>query len=215
MSEGALDVAGVQRDSRGVDRFGRRLRSGGPPSGLPFADLQVEPRPLDQLPFAWIALDDAAEAIGGGLEIVALQRADPRLVDGEGLVERRPRGGGAGAGASLGAGSLGVSARARAVTAAPAGALSRRWDLRRLIVGPWPRCRGFRCLGAFGKLAPWAPFAWRAWISWRPVGLATGSLPRDAVSACSAGRPPLAQDSNKRPRTGQATLLTGRRVAVN
>ena len=35
------------------------------------------------------------------------------------------------------------------------------------------------------------------------VGLPTGSLPRDAVSACSPGRPPWPLNSSKRAETGQ------------
>ena len=89
MSEGPVDVACVQRDCRGIDGLGRRLWSGWPASGLTFADLQVEAGALDELALARIALDDAAKAVGGRFEIVALERADAGLVDGQGFVESR------------------------------------------------------------------------------------------------------------------------------
>ena len=90
VSEGALDVAGVQGDRRRVDGFGRGLRTRRPPSGLPLADLKVEPGSFDQLALAWIPLNDTPEAIGGGFEVVALERANPRLVHRERLVEGWP-----------------------------------------------------------------------------------------------------------------------------
>jgi len=42
-----------------------------------------------------------------------------------------------------------------------------------------------------------------SWIFLERVGLPTGSLPRDAVSACSPSRPPWPLNSSKRAETGQ------------
>ena len=42
-----------------------------------------------------------------------------------------------------------------------------------------------------------------SWIFLERVGLPTGSLPRDAVSACSPSRPPWPLNSSKRAGTGQ------------
>ena len=81
--EGAFDVAGVQRDGRGVDPFGRCLGAGWPAGGFTLADLQIEPRALDELALVRVPLNDAAEAVGGRREVVALQRADACLVDRE------------------------------------------------------------------------------------------------------------------------------------
>ena len=204
MVEAPSDVAGVQRDRRGVDPFRRCLGAGGRAGGLALADPQVEAGALDELAFVGIALDDCRESVGGGLEVVALERPDAALVHRDGFVEARlsgrrrrvrPLGGAlhreATARAVLEAGALATPARARRSLVRPASSPR-----------PPPSTAPTPCAGRPGRCCGFRRFRLLTRRG-RTFGRLAGRA--DAVSACSLRASALGDlDSSKRSsRDGQ------------
>src|SRR4029453_6362683 len=80
-------IARVQRDGRSVDAFGRCLDLGWLSRRFPLADSKVKPRPLEELPFFGVAIENRAKGAGGAAEIVPLPGLDTTLVNSDGFVE--------------------------------------------------------------------------------------------------------------------------------
>ena len=82
-------VAGVERNGCGVDTFFGGPRRGFARRQLAFADLQIEPGALEQLPLIRVPFDHHTQRVGGGTEVVALERLESPFVQRDRLVIRR------------------------------------------------------------------------------------------------------------------------------
>jgi hypothetical protein len=72
VSQGSVGIPGVERDSCRVDALRGRLRAGRATGGLAFADLQIQPGPLDKLTLVRVLLNDVPEAVCCDAKIMTL-----------------------------------------------------------------------------------------------------------------------------------------------
>ena len=80
----------VERQRRRVDTLLHGLRTWRRRAGFALADLEVQARPLMQLPLVGVLLQHPAECLLGRAKLTALQRLEPPLVEGDGLDVARP-----------------------------------------------------------------------------------------------------------------------------